>query len=87
MTGRDATQALRLLAYESGKDIRYIEKELDFLKIIEKDLEILEILKNNLIINKDIYHNGKWQLILKQKQVIVEETKEYELLKEWLNDK
>ena len=84
MTGRDATQALKLLAYESGKDIRYIEKELDFLKIIEKDLEILETLKDNFMAYKDLYHDGKWQLTLKQKKVFVEGSKEYELLKEWL---
>lgn len=45
MTSRDAAQALKLLIYESCKDIRYTEKELDFLKIIENDLEILECFK------------------------------------------
>jgi hypothetical protein len=55
-----------------------------YLDAIEKDLEVLEIIKDNFILYKDLYHEGKWQLTLKQKKVFVEGSKEYELLKEWL---
>ena len=66
--------------------IRFGELEPNLIEAIEKDLAILKIIKDNFIIYKDLYHNGKWQLILKQKTVFVEGSKEYELLKEWLND-
>lgn len=51
---------------------------------IMKDLEVLEFIKYNFLVYKDLFPNGKWQLILKQKNSIVEESKGYELLKEWL---
>lgn len=83
MTSKEAIAKLNVLSsYDTTKEKRDEYKECIY--AIQKDLETLEIIKNNFKAYKDLYHDGKWQLTLKQKNVFVEGSKEYELLKEWL---
>lgn len=85
MTSKEALNELFVEANRcSNAPYKYTTYDLlQFCKQIKEDLEMLEILKDNFIAYKDLYHEGKWQLTLKQKKVFVEGSKEYESLKEW----
>ena len=84
MTSREYVQELRMLIFNPNLDFRVIDKMIYFLQQIEKDVEVVEIIKDNFVAFYELYHGGKWQLILKQKYAFLEWSKEYELLKEQL---